>query len=140
MIESVKEKINQNVDIKYREFSKKLLPNVDNILGVRIPVLRKLSKEISKENAINYLDNATNDSFEEIMLEGFVIGNLKCDKEIVIKYIDRFVPKINNWSVCDTFCASMKIVNKDKDYFFKYLKKYKNSKKEYELRFMLVMF
>ena len=42
--------------------------------------------------------------------------------------------------MCDAFCASLKIVNTDKDYFFKYLLKFKNSKKEFELRFMLVMF
>lgn len=34
MNKDIKEKIEKNIDINYREFSKKLLPNVDNILGV----------------------------------------------------------------------------------------------------------
>lgn len=140
MNEDIKKRIENNIDIKYREFSKKLLPNVDNILGVRVPILRSIAKEISKKDPISYLDNVTNDSFEEIMLEGFVIGNLKGKKETIIKYIDSFIPKIDNWSVCDTFCASLKIVNSDLDYFFEYLSKYKNSKEEFTLRFMLVMF
>ncbi len=140
MNEEIKKKIEKNIDMNYRDFSKKLLPNVDNILGVRVPILRSIAKKIANDNPIDYLNNVTNDSFEEIMLEGFVIGNLKGEKETIIKYIDLFVPKINNWSVCDTFCASLKIVNTDLDYFFEYLKKYKNSKEEFTLRFMLVMF
>ena len=140
MNEKIRIEIEKNIDIKYRDFSKKLLPNVDNILGVRVPILRRIAKKIANDNPIDYLNNVTNDSFEEIMLKGFVIGNLKEKKETVIKYIDLFVPKINNWSVCDTFCASLKIVNTDLDYFFDYLKKYKTSKEEFTLRFMLVMF
>lgn len=139
-MENVKKLINENIDIKYREFSKKLLPNVDNVLGVRIPILKNIAKKIVKDDPIFYLDNVINDFFEEIMLEGLVIGNLKFSKETVLFYIDRFIPKINNWSVCDAFCASLKIVNTDKDYFFKYLSKFKNSTKEFELRFMLVIF
>lgn len=140
MNKDIKKRIENNIDIKYREFSKKLLPNVDNILGVRVPILRSIAKEIAKKDPISYLDNVTNDSFEEVMLEGFVIGNLKEEKDTIIKYIDSFIPKIDNWSVCDTFCASLKIVNSDLDYFFEYLSKYKNSKEEFTLRFMLVMF
>lgn len=140
MNDELKAKIQKNIDIKYRDFSKKLLPNVDNILGVRVPILRRIAKEIAREEPIKFLNNVTNDSFEETMIEGFVIGNLKEEKEIIIKYIDTFLHKINNWSVCDTFCASLKIVNSDLDYFFKYLYKCKNSKEEFTLRFMLVMF
>lgn len=140
MNDEVKTKIHKNVDIKYRDFSKKLLPNVDNILGVRVPILRRIAKEIVKKDPISYLENVKNESFEETMIEGFVIGNLKGEKGFIIKYIDSFLPKINNWSVCDTFCASLKIVNTDLDYFFKYLCKYKNSKEEFTLRFILVMF
>ncbi len=139
-MKNIKQLINDNIDTKYRDFSLKLLPNVNNVLGVRIPVLRKIAKEISKDNYFEFLDNYEKKSFEEIMLEGLVIGNLKCSKEIIVSYIDRFIPKINNWSICDAFCASLKIVNTDKDYFFNYLLKFKKSKKEFELRFMLVMF
>lgn len=137
MNDYVKNEINNNIDLKYRDFSKKLLPSVKNIRGVRIPVLRRIAKNVN--DSINFLENVSNESFEETMIEGFVIGNLK-DKDIVIKYIDRFLSKIDNWSICDSFCASLKIVNKNKDYFFDYICNYKDSKKEYYLRFMLVMF
>lgn len=140
MINKVKKIINQNIDLNYQKFTKKLLPNVDNVLGVRLPVLRNIAKNIIKDDPIYYLDNVKNESFEEIMLEGYVIGYLKQDESIVLKYIDIFLPKINNWSVCDSFCSSLKIVNKNKDYFFGYLCSLKNNNSEFKLRFMFVMF
>lgn len=133
----VKKQIKINIDIKYRDFTKKLLPYVENIMGVRLPVLRRIAKSV--DDSVNFLENVSNDCFEETMIEGFVIGNLK-DEELVKKYVDRFIPKINNWSICDSFCASLKIVNKNKDYFFDHLCKYKNYKDEFSLRFMIVMF
>lgn len=133
----VKNEINKNIDLKYRDFAKKLLPNVKNIKGVRLPILRRIAKNI--DDNVKFLEKVSNDSFEETMLEGFVIGNLK-DKQLVIKYTNLFVPKINNWSICDSFCSSLKIVNKNKVYFFDYLCSYKFSNNEFTLRFMIVMF
>ena len=133
----VKKQIKINIDIKYRDFTKKLLPCVENIMGVRLPVLRRIAKSV--DDNVKFLESVSNDCFEETMIEGFVIGNLK-DEELVKKYVDRFIPKINNWSICDSFCASLKIVKKNKDYFFDYLCKYKNYKDEFSLRFMIVMF
>lgn len=137
MNDYVKNEINNNIDLKYRDFSKKLLPGVENIKGVRVPILRHIAKNV--KDSVKFLENVSNESFEETMIEGFVIGNLK-DKDMAIKYISRFIPKIDNWSVCDSFCASLKIVNKNKDYFFAYLINYEKSEREYYLRFMLVMF
>lgn len=133
----VKKQIKINIDIKYRDFTKKLLPCVENIMGVRLPVLRRIAKSV--DDNVKFLEKVSNDCFEETMIEGFVIGNLK-DEELVKKYVDRFIPKINNWSICDSFCSSLKIVNKNKDYFFDYLCSYKKSNDEFALRFMLVMF
>ncbi len=55
-----------------------------------------------------YLQSANEDSFEEIMLKGMVIGCAKCSIEERLSFIQSFIPKINNWSVCDSFCASLK--------------------------------
>ena len=54
----------------YRDFSSKLLPGINNMLGVRLPALRKIAKSIAKEDWKNYLDNVRDDYFEEVMLQG----------------------------------------------------------------------
>ena len=75
----------------YKAFTSRLLPGVSNILGVRLPNLRKMAKEIAGRDWRTYLDNASDESFEEIMLQGLVIGYVKQALCEVIPYIEKFV-------------------------------------------------
>ena len=130
----------KNADKKYLEFSSSLVPSDIEMLGVRLPILRDFAKKIAKgDNVLLYLQNAKNDYFEEIMLQGLVIGYLKADIDTIISCCKEFVPKISNWSICDSFCNSLKISKKYPDEMWEYITSYKNSHSEYELRFLLVM-
>ena len=127
-------------DSHYKEFQTKLCPGTENILGVRVPVLRKYAKELAKENEIQELINQINNQYyEEIMLQGMLIGLEKKDIKIVEKQIEEFVPKIDNWAVCDVFCSGLKITKKYKSEMWKFIQKYKKSQKEFENRFFVVM-
>lgn len=127
-------------DIKYRDFNKKLIPGTKNIIGIRIPNLRKLSKEISKGNWKEFLEVAEDNYYEEIMLQGMVIGNINSNFEEILYYIKKFVSKINNWAICDGFCSGLKCTNNYKEYMYDILKKYVCSENPWEIRFALVMF
>nr|UWI51738.1 DNA alkylation repair protein [Clostridioides difficile] len=127
-------------DIKYRDFNKKLIPGTENIIGIRIPNLRKLSKEISKGNWKEFLEVAEDTYYEEIMLQGMVIGNINNNFEEILYYIKKFVPKISNWAICDGFCTGLKCINNYKEYMYDILKKYVCSESPWEIRFALVMF
>ena len=50
MIEEVRQKVYHLAEEDYKEFNKKLLPGVENILGIRLPAMRKLAKEIAKDD------------------------------------------------------------------------------------------
>ena len=130
---NIEEKLNENIDKKYKEFSQSLLPNVNNILGVRIPILRKIAKEIYKNKSLEFLQKQPT-SHEEVLLQAMVIGLTKN-----INLIESFIHKITNWAICDTFCADLKITKTHKKEVYKIIKKYIKSKKEYELRFCFVM-
>lgn len=124
----------------YRDFSSKLLPGINNILGVRLPALRKIAKSIAKEDWKNYLDNVRDDYFEEVMLQGMVIGYINnTDIDEIISLIRKYVPKINNWSVCDSFCNGLKITNKNKEKMWNFIEEYLSSNYEFEVRFAVVM-
>ncbi|WP_066716921.1 DNA alkylation repair protein [Clostridium sp. Marseille-P299] len=138
MVQSIKQDLLELAEPKYQEFTSKLLPGIDNILGVRLPALRKLAKDILKDNPMEYLENATEDSFEEIMLQGMVIGGLK-DIDLVFHYIEEFLPKINNWSVCDSFCAGLKISKKYPKEMWQFIQPYLKDDREYFIRFAVVM-
>lgn len=127
-------------DKKYKEFHSSLCPNVDNIIGVRIPELRKLAKQIAKENPKEFIENPVKKQYyEEIMLEGFVIGYMKATLEGKLHYLDNFIPKIDNWAVCDCTASTLKFIDKYKKEVWEYMQKYINSKKEFEKRFAIII-
>ncbi len=125
----------------YLAFHQKLVPGTEGLLGIRIPKLRALAKQIGKGNAPSFLNIALShtDYYESTMLTGMVIGGLKTDLTTVLSYVERFVPKIDNWAVCDTFCSSLKIVKQNRAVFFDLIKKYAASSEEYEVRFAFVL-
>lgn len=127
-------------DKKYKEFHSSLCPNTDNIIGVRVPILRDYAKRLVKKYSINeLLKNIGNDYYEEIMLKGMIIGISKDSLEVTLKRIQQFVPKIDNWAICDVFCGGLKITNKYKKEVWDFIRQYLKSNKEFEVRFGVVM-
>lgn len=128
-------------DINYKKFYSRLCPGINNIIGVRVPILRKYAKQLLREYNMEFLiDNIGNDYYEEIMLQGMIIGLYNDSNiEIILKYIKSFVPKIDNWAICDVFCSGLKITNKNKVMMWDFLQQYIVSDKEFEIRFAIVM-
>ena len=138
-LEIEKELLNMQ-DKKYKEFQKGICPGVEEIIGIRIPILRSYAKELLKRYDFKYLmENIPSNYYEEIMLQGMLIGQAKLDFNEIIKYIKDFIPKINNWAVCDTFCTSLKITKKHKEKMWDFIQKYIKSDKEFHIRFGIVM-
>lgn len=138
----IRKKIMELSDEKYKKFHSSLCPNNDNIIGVRVPILRNFAKELLKEiDWKYYLENAWNEYYEEVMLQGMIIGLVSKKENIgeFIQYIDNFIPKIDNWAVCDIFCAGLKVTEKNLEYMWNYIQKYIKTDKEFEIRFAVVM-
>lgn len=138
-MDSLREELKSLSDEKYREFHSKLCPNVNNIIGVRVPQLRELAKRISKQKPLEFLDKYKPEFYEEKMIYGLVIGYMKKDIKIRLKYLDIFVPLIDNWAICDCCCSTYKFTNQNSDEIWKYIQKYITSKNEFELRFAVIM-
>ncbi|AFM00154.1 MULTISPECIES: DNA alkylation repair protein [Desulfitobacterium] len=135
----IKGQLRELAEEEYRVFASGLLPNISNILGVRLPLLRKMAKEITKADWREYLKTAREDFFEEIMLQGMVIGCAKCSPEERLSTIREFVPKINNWSVCDSFCSGLNFTKENMELVWEFLQPYARSEEEFEIRFAVVM-
>lgn len=133
----IREKIFNLADEKYREFHSGLCPNTENIVGVRVPVLRNYAKELIKEGFEENYNKIGTDYYEEIMLKGMMIGLEKMDTDTKLKYTKEFIPYIDNWAICDVFVAGLKI--KEKDKFYNFIQSYlENNKTEFEIRFGIV--
>ena len=137
---NIEEELFNMQDKKYQEFQKKICPGIENIIGIRIPILRNYAKKLLKKYNLKQLMECIKDNYyEEIMLKGMLIGEAKENLDVVIKYVEVFIPKINNWAVCDTFCTGLKIVKNNKEEMWKFIQKYLTSKKEFEVRFGIVI-
>lgn len=135
----LRDKLFELSDDKFKTFHSRLCPNTDNIIGVRLPLLRQLTKEIAKGDWRNFLSNSKEEYYEEILINGLVIAYAKCDVEERLNYIESFVPKIDNWAICDSFCNTLKFVNKNKEIMWEFIQPYLKSYNEFEIRFAVVI-
>ena len=129
-------------DLKYQKFHSSLLPGVQNIIGVRMPLLRKLAKEVLRGDWRSYLDSSVaepNTYYEEDIIQALLIGTSKLSWQERHAYIKEFVPKINKWAVCDLFCSTLKEAQYYQEEYWQLIVPYFNSSNAYDLRFASVM-
>ncbi len=104
---------------EFRDFTSKLMPGTDNVLGVRIPKLRAIAKDIPKDDWREFLAYPSH-SFEHTMVRGLVIATAPMDTDERLRLTDMYIPEITNWSLNDTFCNSWKFPKKDSEKVFSY--------------------
>lgn len=145
LTQEVKEQLYLLAETSYGEFNAKLLPGIERIIGVRLPLLRKLAKTLVKQDLWKlYLEEMLDqreELFEETMLQGILLGCIPLENmEDRLTYVERFLPKINNWAVCDSTCISMKFARKCPEKVWNFLEKQLESGEEYYIRFCVVMY
>ena len=157
----------------YLRFASSLIPElpVERFLGIRLPLLRKIARRIAADRWEEWLSRAGQDSFEEVMLQGMVIGyglddmdrragrarrprgqaehgqdehgQEERDQEKLLgearRLICWFLPRIDNWSVCDSFCSTLKIVGRHRAQLWPFVTGCLRSGEEYTARFGAVM-
>lgn len=137
-IEWVRAELLDSAEEEYRKFHQSLVPGLSTMLGVRMPKCREIAKKIAKQDWTAFLESADDGCYEELMLQGLVIGYAKMTLEQRTLQLECFVPKINNWAVCDCSCSTFKFMKQEPDYWLAFLKKYLDSGKEFEVRFAVV--
>ena len=140
-LEAVRAELQALAEPDYAAFSAKLLPGTGGILGVRLPKLRALAKQLAGEGEplLEALDSAPPESFEETMLYGMLVGAVKMPDEERLYWMERFVPRVENWSVCDSFCVSCKAAGKNRPFYRDFIERLLKSGKEYPVRCGLVL-
>ena len=127
-------------DENYRRFHAKLIPDIpiDNIIGVRTPVLRKYAKEVAKLPETNiFLESLPHIYYEENNLHGALLS-LLYPKDIIafMEQLERFLPYVDNWATCDML--SPKIFKKHLSYVYERVQKWLQSDAVYTIRFGIV--
>lgn len=124
---------------EYKKFSLKTITTKYEMLGIRLPIQRKIAKEILKGDIISFLNISNSTYYEEVMIKCLVLANVK-EKKVFLTYIEDYVSLIDNWAICDSFCNSLKIINTDKKFWFNYFSDYTKKQAEFFIRVGLITF
>ena len=126
---------------KLKAFSAKLLPGIEEsrILGVKVPELRKVAKELVASG--EYKEFLTEKHFyvEEVILHGLMLGCAKLTIDELMRELEKFLPQADNWMVTDCTASGLKAVKKNRDVFYLKCLEWLESEREYTVRFATVM-
>ena len=129
---NITKKLYEFEDLKYQKFNKSIIKGTSPIIGVRLPKLRLIAKEIIKNNEIDdFLNNYEGIYYEEKMLKGLIIAS---KKELFDLYVLDYIEEIDSWSLCDTFVNSCKFIKNDLDLYWDFVTKLIDSNKEFVIR------
>lgn len=129
------------------------------VMGLHSPEMKKMAKTLSQTGCEAQLRDGTrkicyNGSdvircfeatpaeslcYEECVIWGFLINLEKCTADERLSLLKRFVPTMDNWAVCDSYCANAKWMKRaDKQMLWDFLQQYFRSTQEFEVRFAIV--
>lgn len=138
-MKSITELLFELRDEEYAGFQAKLTPsvNAELFIGVRVPEVRKLAKQLKNTpEAEAFLQELPHKYYDENMLHGLLVAEIR-DFDKAVEATDRFLPFVDNWSVCDIM--SPKVFKKHKAELLGCIKKWSDSDKTYTVRFGIEM-
>ena len=135
--------LHQLAEPAYRDFAARLIPGETRLLGVRLPALRKLARQYAAGDWRQLLTTpaAADASFEEHLLRA-MLPAYAADATLSerLRYLQQEQPNLNNWSLCDSACATCRFVRDHLDAVFPWLESsFLHSEKEFTARFGIVM-
>ena len=136
---TIREELFSLQDVSYGDFQAKLVPGISRelFIGVRVPLVRKLAKRLIKEVDIaSFLSDLPHKYYDENMLHGSIISEIK-DYDTCIIELEKFLPYVDNWAVCDS--TSPKIFKKNKEKLIHKILEWSQSDKVYTARFGIGM-
>jgi 3-methyladenine DNA glycosylase AlkD len=123
----------------YKEFNRKIIPTKQTTLGVRLPVLRRLAKQIVKQDPMAFVRRDKQNVYEMIMLEGMVLSYLERPFMELLPHIERFLDKVDNWAQVDSTICDFKSIRKEKEAVFSVVQQWLASDNEFVVRAALVV-
>lgn len=130
------------------------------VLGLHTPEMKSLAKQLSRSGCVVVMPDGEKRScnnaaelirqfedipssllsYEETVIWGFLINHEKCDVASRFAMLSKYVPVMDNWAVCDAFCANAKwLATVDKEQLWAFLQPWFASRREFEVRFAVVV-
>lgn len=119
------------------------------ILGLHLPEMKQVAKELAKQPDASTIIHAFEEehakdrfrlTYEETLIWGLTINALKCPLDERFQLLRTYIPALDNWAVCDSFCCNAKwAIKVPSQTLWEFLLPYFQSKQEFEVRFAIVM-
>ena len=120
----VRSELYEHMDPEFGKYLAMNLPGCGNIIGVRLDDLKEIARQIADINWKEYLKHAPDDTLEDVVIQGLVLGFAQGKLEEILAYADEFVPKIDNWWVCDSFCSTFVAASMYPEIVWEFIMKY----------------
>ena len=137
-IVSIQNRLFQLRDSSYAEFQRQLVPTLapERIIGVRLPQLRRLAKTLSQEASEPFLRALPHSYYDENMLHAILLSEMRAFEECLAA-VERFLPFIDNWAVCDTL--SPKVFKEHRPELLLPIRRWSVAAHGYQRRFAITM-
>ena len=149
-------------DVRYRDGHLRVVNALPErrVVGLHSPEIKQVAKQLSREGGKVVMPDGTlrictngaevirafeavpgeNLCYEETVIWGYLINLEKCSLDERLAMLGRYVPVLDNWAVCDSYCAHAKwMVRADKADLWAFLEHWFDSEHEFEVRFAVVV-
>ena len=149
-------------DARYREGHLRVVNALPErrVMGLHSPEIRAVAKQLSREGGEVIMPDGTHQfcangaevirafeevpseylCYEETLIWGYLINLEKCSLEERLAMLGRYVPVLDNWAVCDSYCAHAKwMARADKSALWAFLERWFDSEREFEVRFAVIV-
>ncbi len=149
-------------DARYREGHLRVVNALPErrVLGLHSPEIKAVAKQLSREGGEVVMPDGTHQicangaevirafeavpsgslCYEETVIWGYLINLEKCPPDERLAMLTRYVPVLDNWAVCDSYCAHAKwVARADKEALWAFLQPWFRSEREFEVRFAVVV-
>ena len=120
------------------------------VLGMHTPEMKKVAKELVRSGEWRaqlevwgnsaHLTGSEGLTHEERMIWGLVVDYAKVPLAERLELIEKFIPSVDNWAICDNFCCNAKWVEKeDKALVWEFVRGLIESEDEFRVRVGLVL-
>ena len=149
-------------DARYREGHLRVVNALPErrVVGLHSPEIKQVAKSLSREGGEVFMPDGTRQvcvngaevirafeavpseslCYEETVIWGYLINLEKCSLDERLAMLGRYVPVLDNWAVCDSYCAHAKwMARADKAALWAFLQPWFSSEREFEVRFAVVV-
>jgi 3-methyladenine DNA glycosylase AlkD len=142
MVHKITQQLWNLSEASYREFTQRLIPDGKPLMGVRMPALRTLAKDLARNGSwdSDSLGYPEDDRYhEETLVRLLSLAYARMDETTRIGKLEILLPHIDNWAVCDSLCSSLKGVLKETDGYRIFIEHHLHDSHPYATRFSIVM-